>query len=70
MALITPNFRELGFFPKNSLSKSESHANQGKESTATARGRSEVGDYTPCFDFDKFVERAARQTIANVNSHN
>jgi len=36
MALITPNFRELGFFPEISMSKSEPYANQGKESTAAA----------------------------------
>jgi hypothetical protein len=34
MALDHPNFRELGFFPDNPLSKSEPYANQGKESTA------------------------------------
>jgi len=36
VALITPNFRELGFFPENPLSKCEPYANQGKESTAAA----------------------------------
>jgi len=36
MALITPNFRELGFFPENPLSKSEPYANQRKESTVAA----------------------------------
>jgi len=36
MALITPNFLKLGFFPENPLSKCEPYANQGKESTAGA----------------------------------
>jgi len=45
MALITPNIRELEFFPDNPMSKSEPYANQGKESTAAARGRSEDGEH-------------------------
>ena len=36
MVLITPNFRELGFFPDNPVSKCEPYANQGKESAAGA----------------------------------
>jgi len=36
MALLAPHFRDLGFFPENSMSKSEPNANQGKESTAAA----------------------------------
>ena len=42
MALITPNFRDLGFFPDNPMSKSEPHANQGKESTATASSQGQA----------------------------
>jgi hypothetical protein len=36
MALIIPNFRQLGFFPENRMSNCEPSANQGKESTAAA----------------------------------
>jgi hypothetical protein len=34
MALDHPNFRELGFFPDNPMSKSEPYANQAKASKA------------------------------------
>ena len=44
-SLDPPNFRESGFFPDNPMSKCEPYANQGKESTAAARGRSEVGEH-------------------------
>jgi hypothetical protein len=37
MALITPNFRKLGFFPENPMPKYELYANQQKGSTAAAR---------------------------------
>jgi hypothetical protein len=36
MALITPNFRDLGFFPEIPMSKCEPYANQAKELTAAA----------------------------------
>jgi hypothetical protein len=47
MALITPNLRNLtwGFFPENSMSKSEPYANQAKESTAAAKGPGENGEH-------------------------
>jgi hypothetical protein len=50
MALITPNFRDLGVFPENSMSKSEPYANPAKESTAASEYRGEDGEHgLDCF---------------------